>query len=154
MGIVSSKDDSPLLKNGQKIELSFENIFRTTDKEKLKKLKKLAVSNKTKKYIERHANLWYLKKKDFPKDFDNSISNVKLIIKTIKLTGKRIKCNGILKIKGKNNDLTQYSYSNFISDDVNGPFEMPWDNSPSIRGGEGYEYNSINLQTPSVKYLK
>jgi len=154
MGIVSSKDDSPLLKNGQKIELSFENIFRTTDKEKLKKLKKLAVSNKTKKYIERYANLWYLKKKDFPKGFDNSISYVKLVIKNIKLIGKKIKCSGILKIRGKNINITQNSYTKWISDDVNGPFEMPWDNSPSIRGGEGYEYNSVNLQTPSVKYLK
>ena len=152
MGIVSSKDDSPLLKNGQKIELSFENIFRTTYKEKLKKLKKLAVSNKTKKYIERYANLWYLKKKDFPKGFDNSISNVKLVIKNIKLTGKTIKCNGILKIRGKNINITQNSYTKWISDDVNGAFEMPWDNSPSIRGG--YEYNSVNLQTPLVKYLK
>ena len=153
MGIGYSTDNSVPLKNNQKIELTFKNIFKTSDKEKLKKLKKLAVSNKTKKYIEKYANLWYLKKKDFPKDFDNSISNVKLIIKIIKLTGKKIKCNGILKIKGKNNDLTQDSYSNFISDDVNGPFETTWDTSPSI-GNRNYEYNMIHLVTPSVKYLK
>ena len=39
MGIGYSIDNSVPLKNNQKIELTFKDIFKTSDKEKLKKLK-------------------------------------------------------------------------------------------------------------------
>ena len=42
MEIGYSIDSSVPLKNNQKIELTFKDIFKTSDKEKLKKLKKIS----------------------------------------------------------------------------------------------------------------
>ena len=153
MGIIfSSPDTSPNLTNNQNIQLVFKNIYKTKDRKKLQKLKKLAVSSTTKKYIEKNANLWYKDKNSFPSDFDSNLSKVKLTIKNIKIIKNRIQCSGLLKIKKNKDNLTQQKYANFLSDPYNGPFEQPWDTSPTINKKNNVTENMIHLQTPIITY--
>ena len=120
MGLLQSSEKSKkLLINGKTGKLIFNNIHSN-----------IPNKIKIKKHIEKYANL--------------NFNYVKLNVTSLKKVNGNLICMVKMKVK-KGSNVTEEEYKKYLNDDVNGPFEDNWDNSP---------LNDDNFKTPTLIYNK